>query len=260
MTGTVRGGLLWCRAALVAAVACFVGAVGHVLADGLLPGPLVMLALVAATTVLAAAGLARPASALRLTVLVGGGQALVHLDAQRRRRPPRPAPRDGSGGRPRRPSGPGRRRPPRRLAARCLPGRAGTGGVTAGGSGALGELVAHAPMMAAHLAAAAVVALWLAHGERCLWTVLALAAGALLLVLSRPVPAPAPTRMRHHPGPPRPGRGAAARALRRTARSAVAPGRLTPAPPPPRRQRARPTAPACAASSRAPARPDPGAT
>ena len=51
-------------------------------------------------------------------------------------------------------------------------------------------------MMAAHLAAAALVALWLAHGERCLWTVIALAAGVLLALLDRPVPLPAPALVR----------------------------------------------------------------
>ncbi len=40
-------------------------------------------------------------------------------------------------------------------------------------------------MMVAHLAAAALVALWLAHGERCLFSVLALTA-RLLLALVRP--------------------------------------------------------------------------
>ena len=47
------------------------------------------------------------------------------------------------------------------------------------------DLSAHAPMMAAHLAAAALVALWLAYGERCLFSVLALTA-RLLLALVRP--------------------------------------------------------------------------
>ena len=40
-------------------------------------------------------------------------------------------------------------------------------------------------MMVAHLAAAALVALWLAYGERCLFSVLALTA-RLLLALVRP--------------------------------------------------------------------------
>jgi hypothetical protein len=61
------------------------------------------------------------------------------------------------------------------------------------------DLSAHAPMMAAHLAAAALVGLWLAHGERCLWTLLALGgrrvlAAVLLLVPVPPAPA---SRWRH---------------------------------------------------------------
>ena len=47
------------------------------------------------------------------------------------------------------------------------------------------DLSAHAPMMAAHLAAAALVGLWLAYGERCLLAVFALTA-RLLLALVRP--------------------------------------------------------------------------
>ena len=199
MTGTVRGGLLWCRAALVAAVTCFVGVAGHVMADGLLPGPHVIVALVVATTLLAAPALARPASAVRLTALIGGGQAFVHLvlsgvAGHRGQDHAAPAVADRAD-----------------LAVPVVDGRrvgslldayqAGRGStrITTGGTGALDELVAHAPMMAAHLVAAALVALWLAHGERCLWTVLALAAGVLLLVLAPPVPAPAPTRVRTTP-------------------------------------------------------------
>jgi hypothetical protein len=34
-------------------------------------------------------------------------------------------------------------------------------------------MTAHAPMMAVHLVAAALVGLWLAYGERCLWTMIA---------------------------------------------------------------------------------------
>jgi hypothetical protein len=61
------------------------------------------------------------------------------------------------------------------------------------------DLSAHAPMMAAHLAAAALVGLWLAHGERCLWTLIALSgrrvlAAVLLLV---PVPTAPRARWRH---------------------------------------------------------------
>ena len=57
---------------------------------------------------------------------------------------------------------------------------------------------AHAPMMALHLAAAALVGLWLAVGEHALWALVALAAGAvlpravrLLAVAVTPTPGPA---------------------------------------------------------------------
>ena len=54
-----------------------------------------------------------------------------------------------------------------------------------------GEVAAHAPMMAAHLTAAALVGLWLAYGERCLWTLLALTGRRIRAValLLAPVPA-----------------------------------------------------------------------
>ena len=42
------------------------------------------------------------------------------------------------------------------------------------------ELSAHGPMMVAHLAAAALVGLWLAVGERSLWALVALAAAVVL--------------------------------------------------------------------------------
>ena len=50
----------------------------------------------------------------------------------------------------------------------------------------LNDLSAHAPMMAAHLAASAVVGLWLAYGEHCLWTVLALTGRRLLTTWAAP--------------------------------------------------------------------------
>jgi hypothetical protein len=43
-----------------------------------------------------------------------------------------------------------------------------------------GELFAHGPMMAAHLAAAAAVGIWLAVGERSLWALVALATAVLV--------------------------------------------------------------------------------
>ncbi|MFC6343996.1 hypothetical protein ACFP8W_18600, partial [Nocardioides hankookensis] len=44
----------------------------------------------------------------------------------------------------------------------------------------ISDLSAHAPMMVAHLVVAALVGLWLAYGERCLWTILALTGRRIL--------------------------------------------------------------------------------
>ena len=197
MDRTATGALLWSRAALVALVATFVGAAGHVTADGLLPGPLPVVLLWMALVVLSARVLERPASALRLTVLVGAGQALVHLVLSAS------AGHRGVGGDTATvTSSPGLSVPTvdgRRVGS-LLDAYAASQGRTSLTSAAafdpLGEAVAHAPMMAAHLAAAAVVGFWLAQGERALWTVLALAAGALLALLVRPLPLPAPARVR----------------------------------------------------------------
>jgi hypothetical protein len=67
-------------------------------------------------------------------------------------------------------------------------------GTAAPWSHLVADLGAHAPMMAAHLATAVVVALWLARGERALWDLLVLAAHRLLVLpaLVAPVPAGAP--------------------------------------------------------------------
>ena len=69
------------------------------------------------------------------------------------------------------------------------------------------DLSAHAPMMAAHLAVAALVGLWLGYGERCLWTLIALtgrrilaAAWALRPVARRPA-RPAVDAVRAPAGP-----------------------------------------------------------
>ncbi len=61
-----------------------------------------------------------------------------------------------------------------------------------------GDLVAHAPMMAAHLAAAVLVGLWLASGERALWTLIALASSGptrLVALFAAAVATPVPVRV-----------------------------------------------------------------
>jgi hypothetical protein len=71
---------------------------------------------------------------------------------------------------------------------------------------------AHAPMMVVHLLAAALVGLWLAVGERALWALVALAAGAavprlallLAAVVARPsFPRRVPVAALRPPAPPR---------------------------------------------------------
>lgn len=80
MTGTTRAtpALLWARAALLATVVLTASVVGHVSADGLLPGPLAMAGLLAAATVAAAVFLTHQASPLRLVSLLVAGQAVLH--------------------------------------------------------------------------------------------------------------------------------------------------------------------------------------
>jgi hypothetical protein len=76
---TVPPALRVLRALVLAVVAVTVGAAGHVSADGLMPGPVGLLAVLATTTLLAGWLLARPASTARVLALLMAGQTLVHL-------------------------------------------------------------------------------------------------------------------------------------------------------------------------------------
>lgn len=178
--------VLWARAVLLASVTVFLGTAGHVSADGLLPGPAALSVLYAVALVGSAAFLARPATATRLVTLLVGGQTLVHLVLS------------ASGGH----VGEVARTTaaPARSGALVLPTvdgrRVGSlqdafdaGATTTGGPALpIGHLIddaaAHAPMMAAHLLVAALAGLWLAVGERSLWTLLALAAAVVLAPLT----------------------------------------------------------------------------
>ncbi|WP_244928858.1 hypothetical protein [Nocardioides sp. W7] len=175
----------WARAVLLASVAVFLGAAGHVTADGLLPGPGALLVLYVVAVVGAAAFLARPATPLRLVTLLVGGQTLVHVVLS------------AAAGHAGETAGPVAA--PVRTGGITLPtvdGRrvgslqdAWDAGSThaAGPALPVGHLVDHltgnAPMMLAHLFVAAAVGLWLAVGERALWTLLALAAAVVLAPL-----------------------------------------------------------------------------
>lgn len=177
--------LRWTRAGLLAAVALVSGIVAHASMGGLLPGPVALAALFAVSTAMVAPLLGRPASSLRVVLLVMAGQTFVHgtltaLSGHRGDPPLRPATTAPSFTPPLPvPTGPGRRGSYYELAyAQQHPG---TGHVALTVPAPVQHLLAdmtgpHAAMAVAHLAAAAVVGAWLAVGERALWTILALVA------------------------------------------------------------------------------------
>lgn len=174
--------VLWARAVLVTLLALFLGAAGHVTAGGLLPGASVLVLLGVVGSVLSAALLARPASTVRMVGMLVLGQAGVHavLTATGGHVGDAPA---------------AARAPLARVSDAALPvvdgRRVGslqqayeTGSQPVAPSLPVGHLVsdltAHAPMMVVHLLAAVLVGLWLAAGERSLWTLVALASTAFL--------------------------------------------------------------------------------
>lgn len=184
--------LLWARAFLLATIACLLGVLGHVTADGLLPGPGWLVVLVLVGGALCVPLLARPASALRIVVLMVGGQTLVHVFL---------TVTAGHADDPSAPSAPSAHLVPRALPTvdghrvgslqdqyDAMAGSVHTQPALPVGH-LVGDLSAHAPMMAVHLLAAVLVGLWLAVGERALWTLVALAAAVLLRLapFARPV-------------------------------------------------------------------------
>ncbi|WP_157551008.1 hypothetical protein [Nocardioides jensenii] len=201
MNGTAGPLLRRMRATVLALVVMSTGVVAHVAADGLLPSVPTLVALYLGCALGLSWFLSRPATTRRIVALTVGGQTVVHAlltmtaghagDAASAATtapvaPVRPDTLVGAGS------------PMEQYAASrpqvqsdfALPH-------------ALGHLVsdltgAHAPMMLLHLAAAAVVGLWLAVGEHALWTLLALAVAvvvpslrALLAGLGLPAPPPA---------------------------------------------------------------------
>lgn len=199
MEARVDGWLLWPRALVVATVAGTLGVVGHVTADGRLPGAPVLLALWAGSVLLTGPMLTQPASPTRLVALVVGWQAAIHLGlsvtAGHTTDASPPAADPAAGGAPAvgtheavLPQLDGRRLGSLQDAYGQSGGLGDAGPVLPVGH-LVDDLSAHAPMMAAHLLAAALVGLWLARGERLLWSVLALT-GRRLLTLVTPTPAP----------------------------------------------------------------------
>ncbi|GAA4695822.1 hypothetical protein [Nocardioides nanhaiensis] len=190
------------RALVLTAVVAGFGAGTHVAAGGLLPAPAVLLVLAAGLTLLHAAALAGPASTRRLVLLVAGGQAAVHvvLTALAGHRG------QGTGGPLTASEGMAaaalptstladagaRRGSLRDLYEVTTPGAGGdatTSATPAWLDDVVGHVVAdltgpHALMAIAHLVAAAGVALWLAAGERALWSLVCLLGTTAVAVLA----------------------------------------------------------------------------
>lgn len=177
---TATGGLLWARAWLLAGVALLTGSFAHVQADGLLPGPVALVALTAVGAVLCAPLLRRQGSTRRIVVLLVAGQSAVHValaaSAGHRGDPVRAA------ARPVVPTGSGSRRGSYFDVAYSAPASSGGSGAGLQVPDALMHAVddasAHPTMAVAHLVAAVVCGWWLARGERALWALLALAGRA----------------------------------------------------------------------------------
>lgn len=205
MEGRADVALRWGRATLLGSLVVLLGAAGHASADGLLPGPGVILLLVVAAVLVCTPLVARPASARRLVGAMVAGQTAVHVALSLTAG--HVAAVHGAHG--------------------AADGRVGTlqeahdatHALTSGApalpaslpaslpAGLLADLAAHAPMMVAHLLVAALVGLWLAVGERALWGFLALTGARLVLaveLLLAPVlhaPATGPAATSHAPRP-----------------------------------------------------------
>ena len=203
---------LWMRALVVGSISFFLGVAGHVTADGLLPGPLFLVALLGLSILLGVPVLNRPATPVRLVAMLVGGQTAIHLvlsvtsghrgDA---------AASSGTVARPRGigslPVVDGRRVGSLQDAYQGTADQSALSPTLPVGH-LISDMSAHAPMMVAHLVAAALVGLWLARGERYLWTILALTGHRILLAAWSLVPVGvAPTRLasyaavRDLPGP-----------------------------------------------------------
>ncbi len=183
MDRTAGGALRWMRALLLAAVAMGSGVIAHLTADGRMPGPAALGLLFLLCVAGAAALLGRPASTLRVVVMTVAGQTFVHgfltaLSGHRGDPPLRrvvvaPAPVPATV-----PTGPGRSGSYFDLV--YAPTHQGTGAqpvLPAPVQHLMADLTGpHAVMALAHVAAAVIVGLWLAVGERALWHLVVLAA------------------------------------------------------------------------------------
>lgn len=178
MEHRIDAALLWGRAAVVGLLAFALGVLGHVGAEGLLPGAGVLVVLALVSVLFSVPMLNQRASTLRLVALVLGGQTATHLSLSLTAghvgdpRPARATYLDGYAAS--LPVVDGHRVGSLLDAYRSAAEPVGSTAPVLPVSHLVNDLSAHAPMMAAHLVASVLVGLWLAYGERCLWTVLAL--------------------------------------------------------------------------------------
>lgn len=200
----------WARAVVAGSVAFVLGVAGHVTADGLLPGLVGLTVLLGFSVLLALPVLGHRLSSPRTVGLLVAGQALIHLVLTL-----------GSGhvGDPR--STPTAATPTGLGSLPTIDGRR-VGSLQDAYLGTaddpvspvvpahlVTDLQSHAPMMAVHLLAAALVGLWLAHGERLAWSVVTLTGHRLLEVVRVIVPVAVPAVSRatyvalHAPAGPR---------------------------------------------------------
>lgn len=196
MADRVTAPVLWTRASCVGLVAFALGVVGHVSAEGLLPGPAMLTALLVFSVAISAPLLNRPASSPRIVSMLVGGQAGIHfmLTVTAGHRGDAPADAPALPTALRLPVVDGRRVGSLQDAYHGMSGQSSSLTPSLPVSHLVSDLSAHAPMMAAHLLAAAAVGLWLAHGEHCLWTLLALTGRRILGATwtDTPVLVPAP--------------------------------------------------------------------
>jgi hypothetical protein len=205
--------LVWSRAVLLSAVAVLGGVVAHASAHGLLPGPTMMVLLVAAGAVFARPFLLAASSTARVVLLLVAAQTAVHVlltatsghagDPVVSRDPTNlpatvsPEPRVGS------------------LYDQLMRSQPAGAGQDLAMPDWVGHLASdltgpHALMALLHAAAAAAVGLWLASGERALWGLLALASRSVsrwqTVVIApaaiRPVPRVVPLDHASLPPPP----------------------------------------------------------
>lgn len=180
--------VLLLRALFAGSFAFFLGVAGHLMADGLLPGTSFLVVLYAVTIALSVPLLARAGSSLRMLGLMVGGQTLIHLSLTLTA---------GHVGDPR---VVGTARHAADTGFTQLPTvdghRVGSFQDAFVGSDAMprttptlpihhlvADMQAHAPMMVVHLAAAALVALWLTYGEKAVLAVLAITARLVVALI-----------------------------------------------------------------------------